>query len=68
LNYRWFFLVFSLADAVIDPIVEGEDEESNRVPTDPNRRFELRFRLYGPTKALFDQAWTLAGVETISAK
>jgi hypothetical protein len=42
--------------------------ESNWVPTDPNRRFELMFRLYGPTKALFDKAWTLPDVETMSAK
>jgi len=43
-------------------------KETNWVPTDPNRRFELMFRLYGPTKALFDKAWTLPDVETISAK
>ena len=40
-----------------------EGKESNWVPTDPNRRFELMFRLYGPTKALFDKAWTLPDVE-----
>ncbi len=36
---------------------------SNWVPTDPQRRFELMFRLYGPTKALFDKAWALPDVE-----
>jgi hypothetical protein len=30
-----------------------QGEESNWVPTDPNRRFEL----YAPTKGLFDKAW-----------
>ena len=40
-----------------------EGKESNWVPTDPNRRFELMFRLYGPTKALFDKRWTLPDVE-----
>jgi hypothetical protein len=41
--------------------------ETNWVPTDPNRRFELMFRLYAPTKALFDKAWTLPDVERIAA-
>jgi hypothetical protein len=45
-----------------------EAKESNWVPTDPNRRFELMFRLYAPTKALFDKAWTLPDVEKISAR
>jgi hypothetical protein len=40
-----------------------DGKESNWIPTDPNRRFELMFRLYGPTKALFDKAWTLPDVE-----
>jgi hypothetical protein len=47
---------------------KAETGETNWVPTDPNRRFELMFRLYGPTKALFDKAWTLPDVETASAK
>lgn len=38
-------------------------KETNWIPTDPKRRFELMFRLYGPTKALFDKAWTLPDVE-----
>jgi len=38
-------------------------KESNWVPTDPKRGFELMFRLYAPTKALFDKAWTLPDVE-----
>lgn len=40
-----------------------EGREPNWVPTDPSRRFELMFRLYAPTKALFDKAWTLPDVE-----
>jgi hypothetical protein len=43
-----------------------EGNESNWVPTDPNRSFELMFRLYGPTKALFDKAWALPDVERIA--
>jgi hypothetical protein len=38
-------------------------KESNWVPTGPDRRFELMFRLYGPTEALFDKTWTLPDVE-----
>jgi hypothetical protein len=38
---------------------------SNWVPTDPARRFELMFRLYGPTKALVDKAWRLPDVEKV---
>jgi hypothetical protein len=45
-----------------------EGKESNWVPTDPNRRFELMFRLYAPTKALFDKAWTLPDVEKVVAR
>ena len=52
LNYRRFFLAFSLTDAVVDPIEEGEGGETNWVLTDRNRRFELMFRFYGPIKAL----------------
>ena len=38
---------------------------SNWVPTDPKRRFELLFRLYGPKKELFDKTWTLTDVEAV---
>jgi hypothetical protein len=38
-------------------------KESNWVPTDPARQFELLFRLYAPTKPLFDKTWTLPDVE-----
>jgi hypothetical protein len=34
-------------------------KESNWVPTDSRREFELMFRLYRPTKALFDKTWVL---------
>ncbi|WP_457089744.1 DUF1254 domain-containing protein [Microvirga sp. P5_D2] len=43
-------------------------KESNWVPTDPARRFELMFRLYAPTKALFDKAWRLPDVEMVAAQ
>ena len=43
-----------------------EGKGSNWIPTDPNRGFELLFRLYAPTKALFDRAWTLPDVEKLT--
>jgi hypothetical protein len=45
-----------------------EGKQSNWVPTDPARRFELMFRFYAPTKALFDKAWTLPDVEKVVAR
>jgi hypothetical protein len=42
-------------------------KEANWVPTDPNRKFELMFRAYAPTKALFDHSWALPDVERIAA-
>ena len=43
-------------------------KESNWVPTDPARKFELMFRLYAPTKALFEKAWKLPDVEQVSSE
>src|SRR5262249_47019156 len=43
-------------------------KEGNWVPTDPNGKFELLFRLYGPEKALFEKTWKLPDVEKIAAK
>ena len=42
--------------------------ERNWIPTDPERGFELMFRLYAPTKALFEKTWTLPDVEAIAAQ
>lgn len=41
--------------------------EANWVPTDPNRQFELLFRLYGPEKPLFDKTWKLPDAEKLAA-
>ncbi len=38
-------------------------KEANWVPVDPQRKFELLFRLYGPEKPLFDKSWKLPDVE-----
>jgi hypothetical protein len=40
-------------------------KESNWVQTDPARKFELMFRLYAPTKALFEKTWVLPDVEKV---
>ncbi|MBY5406604.1 DUF1254 domain-containing protein [Rhizobium leguminosarum] len=45
-----------------------DGKASNWVPTDPQRGFELLFRLYGPKKQLFEKSWVLPDVEQISAK
>jgi hypothetical protein len=42
--------------------------ESNWVPTDPNGKFEVLFRLYGPEKPLFDKTWKLPDIEKVAAK
>jgi hypothetical protein len=41
-------------------------KESNWVPTDPKRGFELMFRLYGPKKEFFDKKWVLPDVEKVT--
>ena len=43
-----------------------EGKDANWVPTDPNRKFELLFRLYGPQKPLFDHTWKLPDVERLA--
>jgi hypothetical protein len=37
----------------------GPGKESNWVPTDPKRQFELMVRLYGPKKELLEKTWAL---------
>ena len=43
-----------------------DGKEANWVPTDPARKFELLFRLYGPEKQLFDHSWKLPDVERVA--
>jgi hypothetical protein len=38
-------------------------KDNNWIPTDANRKFELMFRAYGPTEALFQKTWILPDVE-----
>lgn len=57
------------ADGSVDLYVGAKapaGEEANWIPTDPARKFELMFRLYGPKKELFDKVWALPDVEDLS--
>jgi hypothetical protein len=38
-------------------------KESNWVPTNDGRGFEVLFRFYGPEKPLFEKTWTLPDIE-----
>jgi hypothetical protein len=42
-----------------------QGKESNWVPTDPSREFELMARFYAPKKEFFDKVWKLPDVEEI---
>jgi hypothetical protein len=42
-----------------------EGKESNWIPTDPEGRFEILFRLYGPEKPFFERAWKLGDLEEV---
>ncbi|MNL49812.1 hypothetical protein D3C87_1727730 [compost metagenome] len=42
-------------------------QEANWIPTDPNRKFELMFRLYGPKPEFFEKkVWMLPDVEKVA--
>jgi hypothetical protein len=40
-------------------------KEANWVPTNPDGKFEVLFRLYDPEKPFFDKAWVLPDVEKV---
>jgi hypothetical protein len=44
------------------------DQETNWIPTDPARKFELMFRLYGPKKEFFDKVWALPDLEKVAVQ
>lgn len=63
--------VTSNADGSVDVFfgpAAPEGKEANWVPTDPQREFELLFRLYGPEKPLFEKTWKLPDVEKLAAQ
>jgi hypothetical protein len=41
-------------------------QETNWIPTDPARRFELIFRVYGPKREFFAKKWALPDVEKVN--
>lgn len=41
-------------------------KETNWIPTDPKRSFEILVRFYGPEKAFFDKAWKMGDVDIIN--
>jgi hypothetical protein len=43
-------------------------QEANWIPTDPARKFEFIFRLYGPKPEFFEKKWVLPDVEKIAAQ
>jgi hypothetical protein len=51
-------------DLYFGPTAPG-GKENNWVPTDPSRKFELMFRAYAPTEALFKKQWILPGLEKL---
>lgn len=42
-----------------------DGKDANWIPTDPNGKFEVLFRLYGPEKPLFDKTWKLPDIEKV---
>jgi hypothetical protein len=40
-------------------------KEPNWVPTNPDRKFEVLFRLYGPEKPFLDKTWKLPDIEKV---
>ncbi len=52
-------------DVYFGPKAPG-GKEANWVPTDPDGRFEVLFRLYGPEKPFFDKVWVLPDIEKMN--
>lgn len=44
----------------------AEGRATNWVPTDPNGRFEVLFRFYGPDPSLFDGSWRLPDLHLLT--
>jgi hypothetical protein len=40
-------------------------KDSNWVPTQPGKQFEVLFRFYGPEKALAEKTWKLTDIEVV---
>jgi hypothetical protein len=53
------------ADIYFGPTAPASGE-SNWIPADPNGRFEVIARFYGPKKPLFDKSWKLPDIERVT--
>lgn len=42
-----------------------EGKKSNWIPTNPQRKFEVLARFYGPEKGFFEKAWKMGNVEEV---
>lgn len=42
-------------------------QQANWIPTDPARRFELMFRLYGPKHEFFQKMWRLPDLQSVDS-
>ena len=59
-NYRWFFVEFSLTDAVVDPIEEG-GRRGNELGSDrPQPPLRTDVQILRSDQSAVDKAWTLA--------
>ena len=41
-------------------------KETNWIPTDPTRPFDVMFRAYAPTKAFFEKTWKLPDIPRVN--
>jgi hypothetical protein len=48
--------------------VPPADGDSNWFPTDPEGRFEVLFRFYGPAPALYDHTWQLPDIKRLDRR
>ena len=55
--------VFDLNAGPVTITLPAAGKESNWVPTDPARKFELMARFYAPKPEFFDKKWILPDVE-----
>jgi hypothetical protein len=56
------------ADSSVDVYFGGkapQGKESNWIPTNPERGFEVLARFYGPEKGFFDKTWKMGNVEEV---
>ncbi|MGG5821783.1 DUF1214 domain-containing protein [Falsiroseomonas sp. HW251] len=54
-------------DIVFGPAVPA-GQEANWIPTRAGGGFEVIFRLYGPTRPLFEKTWTLPDIEPMAGR